>query len=367
MHPSGRNRFSDINPFPSLFTIAPANRDHEVALRCGISVFVPLITLLLIDRIDLAIFASFGAFTAIYGRSFEHGPRLRAQLRAGTLMFVVIMLATLTGRFGVSEQETPWLLVFATALVAGAVTVVVAYWQLRPAGSLFQIFAFAAIASVPYQPPLLDVMITTLSTIVFSLLVGLSSRAILPSRRKPFAWPSREVLSREQHRTIWFDGLWYIVAAVAAGSLATGLGPVLGISHNYWAMVAAVVPLVGHSTSYRVSRGLQRVIGTFFGLAVMALIVLLEPPLWLMVLMISFLQFAAELFATRQYMLTMIVTTPLALLATVLATSSTGLPVDGGQLLYDRAIETVIGATVGIICVLFPWGWRRWVVERAPQ
>lgn len=103
--------FSEINPLPHLFTIGPANRDHEVAIRCGVSVFVPLLTLLLIDRIDLAIFASFGAFTAIYGRNLEHGPRLQMQLRVGFLMTALLLLAAFAGQHGISERDNAWALV----------------------------------------------------------------------------------------------------------------------------------------------------------------------------------------------------------------------------------------------------------------
>ena len=53
--------------FAELFTMAPGNKDHQVAIRCAIGVFVPLITLVLLDRLNLAVFASFGAFTGIYG------------------------------------------------------------------------------------------------------------------------------------------------------------------------------------------------------------------------------------------------------------------------------------------------------------
>ena len=55
-----------------MFTLAPANKDHHLAIRCAVGVFVPLITLVLLGRLDLAIFASFGAFTGIYGRGELH-------------------------------------------------------------------------------------------------------------------------------------------------------------------------------------------------------------------------------------------------------------------------------------------------------
>jgi Fusaric acid resistance protein-like len=353
-------RMSELNPIPSLFTIAPANKDHEVGIRCGITVLVPLLTLLLLDRIDLAIFASFGAFTGIYGRNTTHGVRLKMQLRAGLLMIAVILAATLAGRHGFSESENPWGLVGLTTIVAGVCSLIAGYWKLRPAGSLFHIFAFAAVASVPLQPPLGDAMLTAVATVALAIAVGLGSRA-LPSRRQPMVWPDREHSTSDEHRIIWLEAMWYVIAAGVAGTLATALGPALGIEHNYWAMVASVVPLAGHSTRYRVNRGLQRIIGTFLGLVLMAGILWLQPEPWLMILIIAVLQTAAELYIARQYVLAQMVVTPLALLSTVLVTVGTGSPVDGPALLSDRFIETVIGAVVGVACVLYPWAWRRWV------
>ena len=44
----------------------------------------------------------------------------------------------------------------------------------------------------------------------------------------------------------------------------------------------------------------------------------------------------------------------MALLSTVLASSAGATHVDYGQLLYDRALETIIGALVGMACVMTP-------------
>ena len=93
-------RLLPVKMLAELFTMGPANKDHQVAIRCAISVFVPLITLLLLGRLDLAIFASFGAFTGIYGRNQPHAVRFGLQLRAGTLMLVVMLAAALTARAG---------------------------------------------------------------------------------------------------------------------------------------------------------------------------------------------------------------------------------------------------------------------------
>ena len=119
-------------------------------------------------------------------------------------------------------------------------------------------------------------------------------------------------------------------------------------------MVAAVVPLVGHTTRHRVSRGLQRIVGTALGLVLLAGILLLQPAPWQTVLIIAACQFGAEMFIARQYLLAQIFVTPLALISTLLV-----VPAAPGILLRDRIVDTVIGAAVGIAVVLAPTVWRR--------
>ncbi|MFJ3313237.1 FUSC family protein [Micrococcus endophyticus] len=316
-------RLAAVNPIPGLFTIAPADRDHEVGLRVGVTVLVPLLVLLATHRMDLAVYAVFGAFTGIYGRNLRHGPRLQAQLRGGGLMLAVLAAATLAGHLGVSEQADPWGLVLWTTVVAG-------------------VCAF-----------------------VWALAVGMASR-VHPGRRHQIVWPDTVLHDDGARRLILWEAAWYVVAAGVAGVVATLLAAPAGVHHNYWAMVAAVVPLVGHSARYRVSRGLQRVIGTFLGLVLTAGIILLDPPVIVLVLIIAVLQVAAELYIARQYVIAQTVVTPLALLSTMLVGVTAGgagslLAAGGLQHLADRGVETVIGAIVGIVCGLFPWAWRRWV------
>jgi hypothetical protein len=340
-----------------MFSMAPANKDHHPALRCAVGVFVPLLTLVLLGRLDLAIFASFGAFTGIYGRGEPHGIRFALQLRAGLLMLLVILLAALAARmedaWGLDGATTTWLLVLATTLVAGACSVAISWLRLRPAGSLFHIFAFAAIASIPNQPPLWEGLLVSVLTTVFCLLIGFSSR-LLPSHRTPWNRPPRIRRTPDERRAAWLEGFGYLVAAGLAGALATWAGGRLGFGHNYWAMVAAVVPLVGHTTRHRVRRGIQRIIGTVLGLVLLAGVVLLGLQPWQTVLVMALCQFGAEMFIIRQYLVAQVFVTPLALISTLLV-----VPSSPAILLRDRIIETVIGAAVGIAVVLAPGAWRR--------
>ncbi|MGY5318097.1 FUSC family protein [Neomicrococcus lactis] len=114
------------------------------------------------------------------------------------------------------------------------------------------------------------------------------------------------------------------------------------MSHNYWAMVAAVVPLVGKTMRHRIARGAHRILGTFVGLGLMAIVVALNPSPVVAILIIGLMQFMAEMFIARNYFFAQIFVTPLAVVGTGLASGTTS------GLVYDRFMETLIGAVVGI-------------------
>ncbi|MFB0834991.1 FUSC family protein [Arthrobacter halodurans] len=340
--------------FTALFALAPGERDHRVAFRAALGVFLPLVALIAIDRLDLAVFAIFGAFTGVYGRVEGHRNRLEAQLRAGALFWVVILGAWLSSARLVDHASGwgPWAVVGLTTAVAWSCSLATAYLRIRPAGSLFHIFAFAAIASQPRLPPLGEAMSATSATMLLAVAIGLASW--LPPRSRTPWRRVRTPAAPTDHRAVWLDSVGYLLGAGIAGTVATLLSPAWSTEHTYWAMVAAVVPLVGRTTRHRVVRGVHRILGTIAGLAVMAVIVLAAPSPWVAALVIGLMQFGAEMLITRNYFWAQVFVTPLALVGTSLAAGF------GPGLLRDRMLETLVGAAVGVCVVLAgsAWGGR---------
>lgn len=327
----------------NIFTMGPSNEDHFIGLRCAAGVFLPLFFLLILDRLDLAIFAVFGAFVNVYGRVPRHLDRLLAQLKTGALFWILILVAWFASSYWIEHgtQRGLWTVVALTSVVAGVCSWITSILRVRPGGSLFHIFAFAAIASVPSLPSLAESMFTTTGTIMFAIFVGLAGR-LFPSRRTEWQVSPVKPFTTKLHKAFIIESSLYFAAAALAGSAATLLSPLLNMSHNYWAMVAAVVPLVGKTMRHRIARGVHRILGTFVGLGLMAIVVALNPSPVVAILIIGLMQFMAEMFIARNYFFAQIFVTPLAVVGTGLASGTTS------GLVYDRFMETVIGAVVGI-------------------
>ncbi|WP_433386752.1 FUSC family protein [Micromonospora sp. KLBMP9576] len=317
---------------------------HRVALRAGISVLVPLLTVLAAGRPDWSLYAAFGAFTSLYGRNHVHLSRAAMQASAGVALTASVILGVLVG----SLESRTWILVPVAAVVAALGAVLAAAQDWHPPGPLFLVFGFGAVASVPH--PLAEVStaagVAGLSAL-FALLVGNVGSLLRRQRSRP---------ARLRHVWSW-EPARYALAVLLAGGTATAVG----IGHPYWAMVAAVAPLSARGVAAQLVRAGHRIIGTLLGLLTSA--ALLAPALSPVatVLVVAALQIVAELLVGRNYGLALLFITPMALLMGQLAAAR---PV--GSLLLDRGVETVIGAGIGGAIVLCqPWLRRRGVAPPA--
>ena len=131
-----------------LVTLGPHAGAHTVALRAGASMAIPLVALWATGHLELSLYATFGAFTALYGRSHSHLTRLRMQSTAGVVLITTVGIGAAVG---VSDARA-WIIVPITAVATGATALLSDTFDWHPPGPLFFVFAIAACASVPTEP-----------------------------------------------------------------------------------------------------------------------------------------------------------------------------------------------------------------------
>ncbi|WP_255771460.1 FUSC family protein [Pseudarthrobacter sulfonivorans] len=332
----------------ALHRLEPANNDHLAAVRVALSVAVPSLLLLLLGRADLIIYAVFGALTGMYGRSEPHQLRLRHQSQAA----LVLVGGVAVGVFLSVNRLHSWWLVAVEAVLAGVGSVYSDRVNLKPNGPFFGILALGACASVPLAVPWYTALLIAAGSAAFSMAVGFGGWIRSRSWQRGAV---RDVVAFRgpAGRAAAVHAARYILAVGLAGSV----GVLSGSGHPHWAMAAAAVPLAGADLPSRVRRGIHRIVGTFLGLVVTAVVLIPAPwslapliaahqVLVLGVLVIVF-QFTTELFMTRHYGLAMVSFTPVILLMTQLAA-----PSDPTMLILERGVETCVGAAVGILVVV---------------
>ena len=329
----------------ALHRLEPATNDHLAALRVAASVAVPSLLLLVAGRPDLIIYAVFGALTGMYGRNEQHQLRLRHQAQAA----LVLLSGVGVGVFLSVNHLHSWWLVAVEAVLAGVGSVYSDRVRLKPNGPFFGILALGACASVPTVVPWYVAMLIAAGSAAFSVAVGFSGWL----RRRSWQRGAARNPGSAGRREVMLHAARYVLAVGAAGSL----GVLSGSGHPHWAMAAAAVPLAGADLPSSVRRGVHRIVGTFVGLAVTAVVILPEP--WtltglfpgqqaiLLALLVILFQFTTELFMARHYGFAMVSFTPVILLMTQLAA-----PIDPALLILERGVETLVGALVGIVVVV---------------
>ncbi|NIJ05059.1 FUSC family protein [Frigoribacterium faeni] len=335
------------SPFPrprDLLRVGPHDRAHVPAVRVAVSVVVPLAVLVAIGHVEWAPYATFGAFASAFGRGLGRGPRLGMQLEAGALLIAVVVLGT-----ALSAASVPAVaLVPVVALVAGLASVLSDLRGWTPPGPLFPVFGLGVCAFVPAVPSSVGAaaVVSSLSVLLAlaTSLVGL----VRASGRRALDAPGTRTLRRpvvavELRRTL-------LHAAICLGaSLVAGLVSIAcGLQNPYWAMVSAVVPVVGRATSAQLLRAGHRLLGTLVGVGLAALLLAWDPTPVALVVAFGVLQFATELVVVRNYGLALVFITPMALSMPALG----GGQVDVGALVVARGADTAIGVGVVVVALL---------------
>lgn len=312
-------------------TIGPHAGAHRVAIRAATSIGVPLIILFLLGRMDLSIYASFGALSSLYGRFHYYGDRIRMQLGAGLIFVSVMLIGTL---LAIVDADTN-MRIMTIALVATLVTGIVGGYKWHPGGATFAVFAAGAVATMPGDwINLAQILVVTSAAALFSVLL---SAALGLLRTRSWITIFRPI------RPAVFQADWSVAVTVGMGALLAGLiGQTFDDDHWYWAMVAASVVLAGAATTSRLTRSIQRFIGTTLGVLIAGLLLWFEMPTLGMIAAVIVFQALAELLIGRNYGVAMLAVTPLALLMVSLAN-----PIDPDILVADRVFETFIGSLVG--------------------
>ncbi|MFF3034337.1 FUSC family protein [Streptomyces rubiginosohelvolus] len=133
--------------------------------------------------------------------------------------------------------------------------------------------------------------------------------------------------------------------------LGTGLAGAaalpLGLGHGYWAAISAAAVL--HSVNVRTAaqRAAQRTLGTMAGLLLALGVLAARPEPVVLVLVIVLMEFLLEYVVARNYGLGVVFLTPLALLLTDLAA-----PSPAGDLVQDRALSSLLGVGIALVCAL---------------
>ena len=308
---------------------------HHVASRIALSALIPSVLLVAIGRTSWLPFVLLLIPTAVYGRRAPCRRRLAMQVEVGFLLLILVLVGTAASMAAVAPAG----MVLLTGAVAavGALAADVRRWT--PPGALFFVFAFAVCGSRPAQATdCAAALAVGGGTLAFTIAVTATLSSYDPlARRGGSATASTPLSIAVPHASVC------LVACVAAESVAL----IAGFTHPYWAAVSAVVPVVGLTTRSQLVRAAQRLAGTVLGVGLAAALFHWQLSGLAMVVMFAMAMGLTELFAARNYAISLVFMTPL--------TIGLALPHGNGSLsaiLAARLAETMLGVAVAAVCIV---------------
>lgn len=319
--------------FKELVALKQSARSWHVPFLASLCIGIPLLVGYFISNIQYGSLGSLAGLVILY---MPEAPFTNRMITLMACSFGLIMSFFI----GLVFSFNP----IVAGLVLGGFTHMVhwvtRYFKMKPPGNFFFIMLAAVAICMPFNAALIPVKIGIIgmgcmNACLLAFIYGL----IVRTKNAPSEEPI--ILKR----SAYINTVESVIFGLFIGiSLLTA--KLLHLNNPYWVPVSCLAVMQGVSAKHIWQRSLQRIIGTFLGLSLAYLLLLLHLPEWAICLVIILMQFAVEMFITRNYGIAVIFITSLTLLLAEYGSAITNHP---NEMVTARFIDIVIGSCIGAV------------------
>ncbi|UVD79044.1 FUSC family protein [Myroides albus] len=320
----------------TLFKLKHSERLWHIPLMAMLATGIPLLTGWYFDNLQAGLLACLAGLVILYLPSNIPTPQRMVTMLVCSFGFMLSFAVGITFSFNL------YLSAVAFGIFTTAVHWLTLYFNTRPPGSFFFIMVASMSSNMPFELAtiptrlgyvVMGTMFACTLALIYSIIVGKKYNS---TKRIQLIKP---VPIKEQ--------LDYLIRAIIVGSfmfIALMVGNLLKFDNPYWIPISCAAIMQGISLYHVWQRALQRITGTFIGLALCwILISISDSPLYFCIC-IMFLQFVIEMFISRNYAVAVIFITALTVL---LAEAANPIITTPNILIKTRFIDIVIGSLIG--------------------
>lgn len=320
----------------SLIEIKKTERSWHFPFLASICVGIPLLIGWYFQKPAYGNLGSIGALVILY---FTHETLAKRMIHLCVCAFGFAFAFTVGSIFSFN----PFLSAAALGLIAFLSHFITSYFDIPPPRNFFFIMVAAVAVSLPFHAELIPLRIGVVTMgsmlsvfLAFFYSVFIAKKVLQPARMK-------------LDRSLRFAKIAESLIIGIAMFLALFTGNIFGLKSAYWIPISALAILQGKDLFTTSQRNLHRILGTFIGIGLTWLILVLKPSGLAVVLLIGGLQFVVELLIVRNYGLAAVFITPLTIF---LAENAAGNFMDVNDLMQTRFLDTVIGSLIGVLAGL---------------
>lgn len=321
----------------SLLELKKTERLWPVPVLASLCVGLPLLIGYYFGRLDYGILSSMAGLVILYLPETNVARRMITLLTCSFGFMISIVI-------GLFFSFNPVVSSLVLGLFAMSVYWVVNYFGIKPPGTFFFILIASVASCMPFD---LEKIPTRVGLIGMGAMLAclLALFYSLYSAKRNVVKTALILVRKNNHITLFESG---IVGFFIFLSLL--IGHSLQLSNPYWLPVSCLAVMQGASLHQVWQRSLQRVLGTFIGLGLAWLLLLLKMTPLTICVFIMVLQFIVEMLVVRHYGLAVIFITPLTLL---MAEAGSAMTVDANTLISERFMDILLGSVIGWIAGWF--------------
>ncbi|WP_375445857.1 FUSC family protein [uncultured Fibrella sp.] len=317
-----------------LLEFRETDRKWHIPVLAGLSVGIPILAGYFTGALAGGKLASMAGLVILYIHSLSIANRLIILMACSFGIMVSFAVGSL---FSFNPLLAPLVL----GLYAFTVHLGLYYLKMtRPPGNFFFIMIASVAICMPFKPESIPQHIGFIGIgTMISFALGLIY-SLLTLRNQPVDNQSINIAKSKYVN---------LVESVTFGSmvgLALLIANLLTLENPYWAPTSCAAVMQGMSTRHIWQRSIQRIVGTFIGLGITWLILLLQPSLLVLCLSVIGLQLVVEFLVVRNYGIAVIFITVLTIF---LAESGRSLTIDPTSLIIARFFDILIGSTIGAL------------------
>ncbi|MFP9114506.1 FUSC family protein [Flavobacterium sp. RHBU_3] len=322
-----------LQEFRELYAIKPSVRSWHIPFLAAMCVGLPLLAGYLLGNVRAGATASMAGLVILYLPEASFTRRM-ITLMACSFGLIVSFFAGLLFSF------SDWSACVFLGLYTFSVHWVTRYFKLRPPGNFFFIMLAAIGLCMPFEAATIPLKTgyATMGCIGACLLAFIYG--FMVRTKNPLAEETIIV-----KKNIFSGTAESVIFGITLG-VSLALAKILRLENPYWVPVSCLAVLQGVSAKHIWQRSLQRIIGTFLGLGLAYLLLMLKLPVWGICIGIMLMQFVVEMLITRNYGLAVIFITSLTLLLAEFGSTLSGKP---AELVAARFTDIVLGSLVGAI------------------